>query len=312
MGMCTACTREAASASGCTRNRLCYCIAAARMFVHGRRSRCAPHAAPTHVPPPKASVRTHVKAAPLAPPGRHRQPLSPLPLPPLLTSRPLVACVAGLCLARHMCQSGGLKSASHPFNKVQDQLFAKKTNEDGCVVPTVTALLLPRSPPMLSSSMAAESTSGRAMPLASGRSARRLVQRGGSGQKRARHRQQPAQALAGTSASSWHTQASPRKGTRVRVLRYPGGLERRIVYPLVDEKESCEETCDTCYDITWAEDHPAQHPASYNDQLERGSLQQALEAAATTSYSDKVRWRTARCAQCWLRFTGLQGQVVTF
>lgn len=53
--------------------------------------------------------------------------------------------------------------------------------------------------------------------------------------------------------------------TYERILRYPDGKERRIIYPLADPADPCEETCDTCFDETWESDHPWDVPGIPKD-----------------------------------------------
>ncbi len=50
--------------------------------------------------------------------------------------------------------------------------------------------------------------------------------------------------------------------TYERILRYPDGKERRIIYPRADPTDPCEETCDTCFDETWEADHPWDIPGA--------------------------------------------------
>lgn len=69
------------------------------------------------------------------------------------------------------------------------------------------------------------------------------------------------QALARTAANPSGRKDGTNTNTHERILRYPDGKERRILYPVVDEKESCEEFCDTCFDETWEIDHPWDIPA---------------------------------------------------
>lgn len=56
--------------------------------------------------------------------------------------------------------------------------------------------------------------------------------------------------------------------TYERILRYPDGKERRIIYPLADPADPCEETCDTCFDETWESDHPWDVPGIPKDSSE--------------------------------------------
>lgn len=74
-------------------------------------------------------------------------------------------------------------------------------------------------------------------------------------QTRSRRESIAVHALAGTQDRA---QACRLPVSHERVLRYPDGKERRILYPVVDESESCEEFCDTCPDDTWEKDHPSE------------------------------------------------------
>lgn len=60
--------------------------------------------------------------------------------------------------------------------------------------------------------------------------------------------------------------ASSSTATYERILRYPDGKERRIIYPRADPTDPCEETCDTCFDETWEADHPWDIPGAHGSE----------------------------------------------